>query len=95
MTVPLRSGDPITVNVALGDRAYDIAIGRYQLLTQLNANPQNEPVRKGALAYRPMRPPLVEVRDVHTAHRERQRSVRRKAITQWLPTAISHDLDSI
>src|SRR5437868_6744855 len=31
MTVPLRSGDPITVNVALGDRAYDIAIGRGQL----------------------------------------------------------------
>ena len=28
MTAPLRSGDPITVNVALGDRAYDIAIGR-------------------------------------------------------------------
>src|SRR5215212_2153376 len=28
MTVPLRSGDPITVNVALGTRAYDIAIGR-------------------------------------------------------------------
>ncbi len=28
MTVPLRSSDPITVNVALGDRSYDIAIGR-------------------------------------------------------------------
>ena len=28
MTAPLRSGDPITVNVALGDRAYDILIGR-------------------------------------------------------------------
>src|SRR6185503_19146638 len=28
MTVPLRSGDPITVNVGLGARAYDIAIGR-------------------------------------------------------------------
>src|SRR6185369_7166486 len=33
MTVPLRSGDPITVNVALGDRAYDIAIGRGLLAT--------------------------------------------------------------
>ena len=28
MTAPLRSGEPITVNVALGDRAYDIVIGR-------------------------------------------------------------------
>ena len=28
MTAPLRTGDPVTVNVALGDRAYDIAIGR-------------------------------------------------------------------
>jgi nicotinamidase-related amidase len=28
---------------------YDVAIGRYQLLTQLNANPNNEPLRKGAV----------------------------------------------
>jgi 3-dehydroquinate synthase len=28
MTAPVRSGDPITVNVALGARGYDIAIGR-------------------------------------------------------------------
>src|SRR6185503_10211252 len=28
MTAPLRPGEPITVNVALGDRAYDIVIGR-------------------------------------------------------------------
>jgi nicotinamidase-related amidase len=28
---------------------YDVAIGRYQLLTQLNANPKNEPLRKGAV----------------------------------------------
>ena len=28
MTVPLKHGDPITVDVALGDRAYDIVIGR-------------------------------------------------------------------
>jgi 3-dehydroquinate synthase len=33
MTVQPRSGDPITVNVALGDRAYDIAIGRGLLTT--------------------------------------------------------------
>ena len=33
MTAPLRSGDPITVNVALGDRAYDIVIGRGLLAT--------------------------------------------------------------
>jgi 3-dehydroquinate synthase len=31
MTVPLRAGDPITVNVALGERSYDIVIGRGQL----------------------------------------------------------------
>ena len=28
MTAPLRSGDPVTVPVALGARAYDIVIGR-------------------------------------------------------------------
>ena len=28
---------------------YDIAIGRYQLLTQLNANPRNEPLRRSAV----------------------------------------------
>ena len=28
MTVPLKHSDPITVDVALGDRAYDIVIGR-------------------------------------------------------------------
>ena len=28
MTAPLRSGEPITVNVALGPRSYDIVIGR-------------------------------------------------------------------
>ncbi|MEA2980086.1 MAG: 3-dehydroquinate synthase [Alphaproteobacteria bacterium] len=33
MTAPLRSGDPITVNVALGDRAYDIVIGRGLIVT--------------------------------------------------------------
>ena len=28
---------------------YDVAIGRYQLLTQLNANPNNEPLRPAAV----------------------------------------------
>jgi nicotinamidase-related amidase len=28
---------------------YDVAIGRYQLLTQLNANPKNEPLHKDAV----------------------------------------------
>ena len=28
MTAPLRSGDPITVGVSLGDRSYEIVIGR-------------------------------------------------------------------
>jgi len=36
MTAPLRSGEPITVPVALGTRAYDIAIGR-GLLAALGA----------------------------------------------------------
>src|SRR5579864_7229319 len=31
MTAPLRSGDPAIVNVALGERAYDIVIGRGQM----------------------------------------------------------------
>jgi 3-dehydroquinate synthase len=31
MTVPLRAGDPTVVNVALGERSYDIMIGRGQL----------------------------------------------------------------
>lgn len=28
---------------------YDVAVGRYQLLTQLNGNPKNEPLHKGAV----------------------------------------------
>ncbi|MFN2460269.1 MAG: hypothetical protein ABR591_06245 [Candidatus Velthaea sp.] len=28
---------------------YDVAVGRYQLLTQLNANANNEPLRKSAV----------------------------------------------
>lgn len=28
---------------------YDVAVGRYQLLTQLNANPTNEPLRQAAV----------------------------------------------
>ena len=31
MTAPLRASDPIVVNVALGERSYDILIGRGQL----------------------------------------------------------------
>ena len=30
-------------------QSYDLAVGWYQLLTQLNANPTNEPLRKGAV----------------------------------------------
>jgi 3-dehydroquinate synthase len=33
MTAPLRASDPISVNVGLGDRAYDIAIGRGLIAT--------------------------------------------------------------
>jgi 3-dehydroquinate synthase len=36
MTVPLRGGDPTIVNVALGERAYDIVIGR-GVMTSLGA----------------------------------------------------------
>src|SRR5579872_445222 len=36
MTAPLKHGDPITVDVALGDRAYDIVIGR-DVLASLGA----------------------------------------------------------
>ena len=31
MTAPLRPGDPTVVNVALGERSYDIVIGRGEL----------------------------------------------------------------
>ena len=33
MTAPLRPADPTTVNVALGERSYDIVIGRNQIAT--------------------------------------------------------------
>ena len=33
MTAPLRPGDPTIVNVALGERSYDIVIGRNQIAT--------------------------------------------------------------
>src|SRR5215469_12524510 len=33
MTAPLRPGDPTIVNVALGERSYDIVIGRNQMAT--------------------------------------------------------------
>ena len=33
MTAPLRASDPIVVDVALGERSYDIVIGRGQLAT--------------------------------------------------------------
>ena len=36
MTAPLRAGEPVTVNVALGSRSYDIVIGR-GLLAELGA----------------------------------------------------------
>jgi 3-dehydroquinate synthase len=45
MTVPLRAGDPIIVNVALGARSYDIAIGR-GLLSSLG--PRIAALRPGA-----------------------------------------------
>ena len=38
MTVPLRASDPIIVNVALGERSYDILIGRGQLAVLVKPN---------------------------------------------------------
>ena len=35
MTAPLKPGDPIIVDVALGERAYDIVIGRDVLLNEV------------------------------------------------------------
>ena len=54
MTAPLRSGDPITVNVALGNRAYDIVIGRGLIATLFeqdgragrDARPRSSPTRR-------------------------------------------------
>jgi 3-dehydroquinate synthase len=48
MTAPLRSGDPITVNVGLGARAYDIVIGR-GLLASLGERIAS--LRPGAAAF--------------------------------------------
>ena len=45
MTAPLKHSDPITVDVALGDRAYDIAIGRDVLPT---LGPRIAALRPGA-----------------------------------------------
>jgi 3-dehydroquinate synthase len=45
MTAPLRSGDPIEVNVALGERSYDIFIGRGLLAT---LGPKIAALRPGA-----------------------------------------------
>jgi 3-dehydroquinate synthase len=47
MTVPLKHSDPITVDVALGDRAYDIVIGR-DVLQSLG--PRVAALRPGARA---------------------------------------------
>ena len=35
---------------------YDLAVGRYQLLTQLNSNPTNEPLKKAATTISPRAP---------------------------------------
>src|SRR5262244_3247264 len=47
MTVPLRSGDPVVVKVALGERSYEICIGR-GLLAALG--PKIAALRPGAKA---------------------------------------------
>jgi 3-dehydroquinate synthase len=47
MTAPLRSGDPVLVNVALGERSYEICIGRGLLAT---LGPKIAALRPGAKA---------------------------------------------
>ena len=46
MTAPLRVGEPTTVNVALGNRAYDIVIGRGRRgIARARASPRSSPAR--------------------------------------------------
>ena len=47
MTAPLRAGDPIVVNVALGERSYDIVIGRGLLASLGQADRGAAPGRQG------------------------------------------------
>ena len=47
MTVPVRPTDPIKVNVGLGERAYDVVIGRGLLAT---LGPNLAAMRPGAKA---------------------------------------------
>ena len=49
MTVPLRAGDPIVVNVALGERSYDITIGRGTLAALGRKIAALRPVAKAAI----------------------------------------------
>ena len=49
MTAPLRAGEPTTVNVALGERSYDIVIGR-GLLASLGAAHRGAAARRARLA---------------------------------------------
>ena len=49
MTAPLRTGDPIIVDVALGERAYDIVIGRGLLATLGERIAKLRPGRKVAI----------------------------------------------
>jgi 3-dehydroquinate synthase len=49
MTAPLRPGEPITVNVALGDRAYDIVIGRGVLSSLGRETARLKPGAKAAI----------------------------------------------
>ena len=50
MTAPLRAGEPIIVNVALGERSYDIVIGRGLLrLARRSASPRCGRARKVAI----------------------------------------------
>ena len=49
MTAPLRAGDPIIVNVALGERSYDIVIGRGLLASLGQASRRCGPGAKVAI----------------------------------------------
>ena len=71
MTAPLRAGDPIIVDVALGDRTYDIVIGR-GLLASLGARIAK--LRPGA---RPRSSPTRPSRGIISRRREASLDARR------------------
>ena len=73
MTAPLRTGDPIIVNVALGERSYDIVIGRGQLRSLGRKIAALRPGAKAAIVTRRDRRAPSSRRDRSRARRRRHR----------------------